>query len=532
MKIAGVHPSRLDERAVSYALAPRMNAAGRLYRADAALELVLTEDPARAEEIAEELHAANGERRHAETRILFQAEAQIAELGDQPAYVLAGDEWHAGVVGVVASRLTDRHGRPVIMIAMDKESGKGSGRSIGSFDLLEGLHACSEHLIRYGGHRGAAGLEIECGELDRFIKAFTAHAQEHLAPEDVTQTVAVDAVMCASELDLQLAEALVELAPFGRGNPKVSLLLPAGRFRDPRAMGKGKHVRFTVTSARTRLPAVAFGIGSSLPVPEGVLTDGLFALEVDEWNGISAPRLNLLHAQPCAPDPIELIGENDPYLDRVWAELARDPAPKTKTKTKTKPSRVRSASRREVHDRRGLAIAGTVVGLVATGDPVLVLCADARLRMAQMSSTIGGFSLCSYDTLIGEGESPDATPTWCCWTRRHPAYERLALHGSPAAARPSRCGGGREVRIRASGYLERDHRPARGTGASVLPRAAGAGGCPERSWRASRRGGPTRRCRPDAGAWPACCCASSRSWGLDRDRQHSGSPSAPPSAPA
>ena len=160
MAVAGVDPSRIGERAIGFALAPRLNAAGRLYRADAGLELLLTEDPARAAEIARELDAANSERRQIERRIRFEAEAQMAELGERGAYVLAGESWHPGVIGIVASRLVELSGRPVVMVALDGEVGRGSGRSIEGFDLLGGLRACGEHLERFGGHRAAAGLEI------------------------------------------------------------------------------------------------------------------------------------------------------------------------------------------------------------------------------------------------------------------------------------------------------------------------------------------------------------------------------------
>lgn len=256
MAISSVDPSRVSERLVGFALAPRLNAAGRLYRADAALELIMTEDEKRAAEIADELHRANQERRHSETRILFEAEAQIAQLGERAAYVLAGEGWHSGVIGIVASRLAERHNRPVVVIALDEESGKGSGRSIDSFDLLEALHACSEHLVRYGGHRGAAGLEVERDALERFSEAFTAHAESALSAEDFLPALRIDAVVSGGELGLDLAEELQALAPFGQGNPKVSLLLPAARFTEPHSMGEGKHLRFTVHSGTSRRRAL------------------------------------------------------------------------------------------------------------------------------------------------------------------------------------------------------------------------------------------------------------------------------------
>ena len=182
MATARVAPGRAGERAVAFALAPRLNAAGRLYRADAALELLLTEDPVRAEQVAHELDSVNRERRDIERDIRRQAEAQMDELGEQEAYVLASEGWHAGVIGIVASRLVERSGRPVVMVALDGEDGRASGRSIDAFDLLGGLRACSEHLRRFGGHRVAAGMEIGRDQLAAFSAALCRHAREVLAP--------------------------------------------------------------------------------------------------------------------------------------------------------------------------------------------------------------------------------------------------------------------------------------------------------------------------------------------------------------
>ncbi|HEX5853821.1 MAG TPA: single-stranded-DNA-specific exonuclease RecJ [Solirubrobacteraceae bacterium] len=297
MAVAGVDPGKVNERAIGFALAPRLNAAGRLYRADAGLELILTEDHERARQIAQELDAANRERRQVETRIRFQAEAQLKALGERPAYVLAGEEWHAGVIGIVASRLVELSGRPVVMIALDGETGKGSGRSVDAFDLLAGLTACDEHLLRYGGHRAAAGLEIERGAVDAFQDALCAHVERVMRAEDLIPVERVDAIVDGDELGMTLAEELATLAPFGRGNPSVSLMLADATFADARPMGEGKHVRFTVESGGARARAVAFGNGGRLPVADGVPAQATFTLEVNEWNGVSEPRLVLRKAQ-------------------------------------------------------------------------------------------------------------------------------------------------------------------------------------------------------------------------------------------
>jgi single-stranded-DNA-specific exonuclease len=303
MAAARVDSSRVDERAVGFGLAPRINAAGRLGRADAGLELVLTKDSTRAEEIAAELDRANHERRHTETRILFEAERQVAELGGaaqsvQPAYVLAGEGWHPGVIGIVAARLAERHHRPFVLVALEGESGRGSGRGIESFDLLGALDACAGHLLRHGGHRAAAGLEIERTRVPEFARAFAAHAERALGDMSLPRGERVDAVVHGGELGMALAEELRALAPFGSANPTVSLLLRGARFADRRPMGEGRHVRFTVRSGEARARAVAFGTGARLPVRDGVPADATFTLEVNEYNGVSEPRLVLRHAQP------------------------------------------------------------------------------------------------------------------------------------------------------------------------------------------------------------------------------------------
>ena len=166
-------PAKVGERVVGFALAPRLNAAGRLYRADAGLELILTEDGARAQQIAAELDRANHERRHVEQRILFDAEQQLEQLrrsprGERGGYVLVGEGWHPGVIGIVASRLAERHQRPFVLVALEGESGRGSGRSVEGFDLLGALESCAGHLAGYGGHRarrGAGGPQGASGGL-------------------------------------------------------------------------------------------------------------------------------------------------------------------------------------------------------------------------------------------------------------------------------------------------------------------------------------------------------------------------------
>jgi single-stranded-DNA-specific exonuclease len=306
LAIARSSAGEVDERTVAFALAPRLNAAGRMHRADAGLELLLTEDPVRARQIAVELDRANHERRQVERQILLDAERQVAAVGPRAGYVLAGEGWHPGVTGIVASRLAERHHRPFVLVALEGETGRGSGRSIAGFDLLEALEQCAGHLRRHGGHEAAAGLEIERARLEGFGEAFAAHSERVLSARASVETERVDAVVQGGELGMELAEELRALAPFGCANPGVSLLVRDVRFAERRAMGEGRHVRFTVLADGARAQAVAFGGGTSLPVRDGLPADATFALEVNEWRGVSEPRLVLRHAQPAGVEPASI----------------------------------------------------------------------------------------------------------------------------------------------------------------------------------------------------------------------------------
>jgi single-stranded-DNA-specific exonuclease len=389
MRVAKVDPGRVDATAVGFRLAPRINAAGRLYRADAGLELALTEDAERARQVAEELDHVNAERRLTEQRILFAAEAQVAELGARPAYVLAGEDWHPGVVGIVASRIAERHHRPAVLIALDGDGGTGSGRSVPGFDLLGALNVCAGHLTRHGGHKAAAGLEIARDEIDAFRAAFEAAVDERL-PEELRHPVErVDAVVAGDELGLDLAEELELLAPFGQGNPSVKLLVPAATLSDPRPMGEDRHVRFTVESGGRRARAVAFGTAGKIPCDATGPVDATFCLEVNEWNGTIEPRLVLRHAKPAEPGPITVLGE-----PADWREAAQQEAASLAAHAATErawPERVR--------DRRGGGIAGVVTSLVASGERVLVVTADARRRARHLAGRFGGFDVTDHASL-------------------------------------------------------------------------------------------------------------------------------------
>jgi single-stranded-DNA-specific exonuclease len=296
MKSARVDPARVDESAVGFRLAPRINASGRLCRPGAALELLLTEDKDEAGRLAHQLEELNRERQGVEDRILREALAKVEEWPEakqrRRGYVLADDAWHEGVIGIVASRLVERFHRPVVLIAGAGDGWKGSGRSTGAFDLHGGLAACSGHLERFGGHRAAAGLSILPENVEAFADAFAAHADSVLTDDDLRPRTVVDAVVSGGELTLALCGELRRLAPFGLGNPGVTLLLPSCELGDLATVGDGKHLRFRVHDRNRSGSAIAFGLGTQLDRfrREGRY-DVVFRLEENHWNGTVAPQL-------------------------------------------------------------------------------------------------------------------------------------------------------------------------------------------------------------------------------------------------
>jgi single-stranded-DNA-specific exonuclease len=298
MRVGGVDPATIDTGAIAFRLAPRINAAGRLGHPGAALDLLLTDDEAEAGRLAGELEALNRDRQAVEDRILRDAIHQVEEWPESKrsrlGYVIAGEDWHRGVVGIVASRLVERFHRPVVLIAGGEpgEDWVGSGRSVSSFDLHGALGACSHLLGRWGGHRAAAGLSIAPGNVEAFAAAFAEHAAGVLAPEDLRPVTPVDAVVRGSELTLGLCEELERLAPFGLGNPNVTLLAVGAELSDLGAVGEGKHLRLAVTAGGARSGAIAFGRGGALDrFRRPGSYDVAFRLTANRWNGTVAPQL-------------------------------------------------------------------------------------------------------------------------------------------------------------------------------------------------------------------------------------------------
>jgi single-stranded-DNA-specific exonuclease len=339
MRSARVDPAAVDAGAIGFRLAPRLNAAGRLGRPEAALELLLAEEREPAARLAAQLEELNRDRQAVEERILREAVEEIESWPEaqrrRRAYVVAGADWHEGVIGIVASRLVERYGRPVVLIAGTDGDWKGSGRSIPGFDLHDGLRECSGHLERWGGHAAAAGLSIKPESVPAFAEAFSVVGDASLAEDDLSPPARVDALVHGSDLTLDLCVELARLAPFGIGNPGPTLLLAGCQLVDLAAVGEGKHLKFRVREdGRDAGSAIAFRFGRQLDrLRRAGAYDVAFRLEANQWNGTIAPQLNVRQVFDAEERYVELRewlktewhkDERDPVATAIFAELRLD----------------------------------------------------------------------------------------------------------------------------------------------------------------------------------------------------------------
>ena len=269
MEIARLEGKKtLASEDIGFALAPRLNAAGRLGQPQLAVELLTTDQPERAQELAEYIDQLNATRKTLERSMLLAANKQIKRdfnPQEDAALVLADRGWHPGVIGILAGRLAEKHHRPVVIISWDKlgiKPGVGAARSIAGFDLHAALEACDDYLLGHGGHAAAAGLSIEEGRLDGFRTAFCELAAEQINEAQRTAELAIDAEVPLSALTLQAVRQIEQLAPFGKDNPRP-LLCTSGvdLAGPPKPIGGGHHLSLQLSQHGVKFRAVAFGAG-------------------------------------------------------------------------------------------------------------------------------------------------------------------------------------------------------------------------------------------------------------------------------
>ncbi len=270
IETAGLTGHRLDSFHIGFRLAPMLNAAGRMGHARLAVELLTSDSPMRSMQIAEYLKEQNNQRQQCDRRIFKQACGMIVERGlnhpDCKSIVLASEDWHTGVIGIVASRVVDKFYRPTIMInAGDAENGiaQGSGRSVPGFCLLSAIKACSQNLITFGGHKMAAGITIETEKIDRFASEFEAYTKENLDEDEAVAKLHIDAVAALDEFRRETVSELQLLGPFGQGNPEPIFATKGVRLASPpRRVGAGRdHLQLAITDNTAAVRCIGFRFG-------------------------------------------------------------------------------------------------------------------------------------------------------------------------------------------------------------------------------------------------------------------------------
>jgi single-stranded-DNA-specific exonuclease len=296
IRASGIEGKPLTAGRVGFILAPRLNAVGRLGHALRGVELLMTDDEHEAITIARELEELNRRRQELDRGTLREASRMVDALDLDSTYgiVLGGHGWHPGVIGIVASRLVEEVCRPVVMVALDGETGKGSGRSISGFDLHGALTECADLLIRYGGHRAAAGVTVAAERMPDFQARFNEVARSRLTPDDLIPEVKVDLDISLSDATADLEALLRHFEPFGVGNATPVLASRGVRIAGPPRVLRNGHLKLRLAADGVELDAIGWGMAGIAPrLSTSTPLDVAFRLERDEWNGESRLQARL-----------------------------------------------------------------------------------------------------------------------------------------------------------------------------------------------------------------------------------------------
>lgn len=296
LKVAGVDPStaEINTQTLGFALAPRINAAGRLEHANIALRLLATTDFAESEELAGRLQEINTRRQEQTLRIVSEAKEQAISFQDRSIIVVSNSAWTKGVVGLAAGRLAEHYGKPVIVLERGEHESTGSARSVGSFDMVEALKSASEWLVKFGGHKQAAGLTLKTEHLEVFYQKLLAYADTQT--ESRVITLNLEAEIHLPEINVITLNEISKLEPYGFGNPHPKFLIKAVELSKLKEVGKtGGHLQFSVTKDKIELSGIGFSLGHLMHAYNvGDTVDVGVELMLDEWNGNKRVKLRLL----------------------------------------------------------------------------------------------------------------------------------------------------------------------------------------------------------------------------------------------
>jgi single-stranded-DNA-specific exonuclease len=291
----GIRGKKISGWDVLFRLGPRLNAPGRLGNGAPALRLLLTTESAEAQRLAQQLEQLNRQRQTLENQLLAEAVSLIdanKAHEESSSLVLASPGWHKGVLGLVASRLTERFNKPTILLTQVDELWEGSGRSVGNFDLYHALARCKDHLARFGGHRLAAGVGLAQSQLAEFRRSFEQVVQEGITSEDIQKTKKFDAVVSLEEVTPELMTYLERMQPYGVGNPEPVFCCGDFQVEDSQAL-KGSHLRLRLRQGKARLAGIGFNLlefDQSLPLPQCLL----FSPRWNHWRGERQIQLHII----------------------------------------------------------------------------------------------------------------------------------------------------------------------------------------------------------------------------------------------
>jgi len=307
IETAGLTGQKLDSFHIGFRLAPMLNAAGRMGHARLAVELLTSDSPVRSMQIAEYLKEQNTQRQQCDRKIFKQASEMIVGRGlnhpDRKSIVLSSEDWHTGVIGIVASKVVDKFYRPTIMInAPDTDSGvaQGSGRSVPGFCLLSAIKACSQNLLSFGGHKMACGLTIETDKIEQFAAEFEAYARENLNQEQTLAKLDIDAIASLDQFKRETVNELQLLGPFGQGNPEPVFATRGVRLASPpRRVGAGRdHLQLAITDNRTTIRCIGFRFGKlEKKLLEHEFFNVAYQPQINTYNGNSNVEFTLADIQ-------------------------------------------------------------------------------------------------------------------------------------------------------------------------------------------------------------------------------------------
>ncbi len=285
----------IDSNTISFGVAPRINACGRMGHAEEALKLFLSKDIYQVKELTQKLNDYNKIRQEREKHIYEDAIKQIEEnkLNEKSAIIVGGEDWHHGVIGIVSSKITDLYFKPSILLCYEEELAKGSGRSIPGFDLHAALMKCQDEIERFGGHAMAIGITLKKDNIEKFTKEFEKIAQDSKIDE-IIPIINIDAKIGLNEINKDIVESLKQLEPYGEGNRMPTYVFKNLKIDSIRALTEGKHIKLTLKDGNTLINAIGFNLGYlANEYKIGDKIDVVGTLEINSFNGVDNLQINI-----------------------------------------------------------------------------------------------------------------------------------------------------------------------------------------------------------------------------------------------